>query len=66
MQTLGARWNTPSVLAWFGSGTPILFASVAHGTGHNIAGKGIANPAAMVEAVLRLSKATKSGNRAAA
>jgi 4-hydroxythreonine-4-phosphate dehydrogenase len=38
-------------------GTPILFASVAHGTGHDIAGKGIANPAAMIEAVLRLSKA---------
>ena len=37
-------------------GTPILFASVAHGTGHDIAGKGIANPAAMIEAVLRLSK----------
>ena len=32
-------------------GTPILFASVAHGTGHDIAGKGIANPAAMIEAV---------------
>jgi 4-hydroxythreonine-4-phosphate dehydrogenase len=43
-------------------GTPILFASVAHGTGHDIAGKGIANPAAMIEAILRLSKA----NRAAA
>jgi len=40
-------------------GTPILFASVAHGTGHDIAGKGIANPAAMVEAVLRLSKAKR-------
>jgi len=38
-------------------GTPILFASVAHGTGHDIAGKGVANPAAMIEAVLRLSKA---------
>jgi 4-hydroxy-L-threonine phosphate dehydrogenase PdxA len=38
-------------------GSPILFASVAHGTGHDIAGKGIANPAAMIEAVLRLSKA---------
>ena len=47
-------------------GTPILFASVAHGTGHDIAGKGIASPAAMIEAVLRLSKASKSGNRAAA
>jgi 4-hydroxy-L-threonine phosphate dehydrogenase PdxA len=40
-------------------GTPILFASVAHGTGHDIAGKGVANPAAMIEAVLRLSKAKR-------
>ncbi len=38
-------------------GSPILFASVAHGTGHDIAGQGIANPAAMIEAVLRLAKA---------
>jgi 4-hydroxythreonine-4-phosphate dehydrogenase len=38
-------------------GTPILFASVAHGTGHDIAGKGIANPAAMIEAVLRMANA---------
>jgi 4-hydroxythreonine-4-phosphate dehydrogenase len=43
-------------------GTPILFASVAHGTGHDIAGKGIANPAAMIEAVLMIAKA-KSGKR---
>src|SRR3954464_8008197 len=40
-------------------GTPILFASVAHGTRHDIAGKGIANPAAMIEAVLRMAKAKK-------
>jgi 4-hydroxythreonine-4-phosphate dehydrogenase len=45
-------------------GTPILFASVAHGTGHDIAGKGIANPAAMIEAVLRLSKAKRQTNSA--
>ena len=41
-------------------GTPILFASVAHGTGHDIAGKGIANPAAMIEAVMRVSKAKRT------
>src|SRR3954468_16740975 len=40
-------------------GTPILFASVAHGTGHDIAGKGIASPAAMIEAVLRMAKAKR-------
>jgi 4-hydroxythreonine-4-phosphate dehydrogenase len=38
-------------------GAPILFSSVAHGTGHDIAGKGIADPAAIIEAVLRVSMA---------
>jgi 4-hydroxythreonine-4-phosphate dehydrogenase len=41
-------------------GSPILFASVAHGTGHDIAGNGIANPAAMIEAVLMMAKAKQS------
>jgi len=41
-------------------GTPILFASVAHGTGHDIAGKGIADPAAMIEAVLMMAKAKQA------
>jgi 4-hydroxythreonine-4-phosphate dehydrogenase len=45
-------------------GSPILFASVAHGTGHDIAGKGVANPAAMIEAVLRLAKARRPVSRA--
>jgi 4-hydroxythreonine-4-phosphate dehydrogenase len=38
-------------------GTPILFASVAHGSAHDIAGKGVADPSAMIEAVLRLARA---------
>jgi 4-hydroxythreonine-4-phosphate dehydrogenase len=38
-------------------GTPILFSSVAHGSAHDIAGKGIADPAAMIEAVLRMAQA---------
>jgi 4-hydroxythreonine-4-phosphate dehydrogenase len=37
-------------------GSPILFSSVAHGSAHDIAGKGAADPRAMIEAVLRLSK----------
>jgi 4-hydroxy-L-threonine phosphate dehydrogenase PdxA len=37
-------------------GSPILFSSVAHGSAHDIAGKGIADPKAMIEAVVRLSK----------
>jgi 4-hydroxythreonine-4-phosphate dehydrogenase len=44
-------------------GSPILFASVAHGTGHDIVGKGIANPAALIEAVLRLSKARRFSSK---
>jgi 4-hydroxythreonine-4-phosphate dehydrogenase len=43
-------------------GTPILFASVAHGTGHDIAGKGVADPSAMIEAVLMMAKAKRSKN----
>jgi 4-hydroxy-L-threonine phosphate dehydrogenase PdxA len=38
-------------------GVPILFASVAHGSAHDIAGRGIASPKAMIEAVMRLSQA---------
>ena len=38
-------------------GSPILFSSVAHGSAHDIAGKGAADPKAIIEAVLRLSKA---------
>jgi 4-hydroxythreonine-4-phosphate dehydrogenase len=38
-------------------GSPILFSSVAHGSGHDIVGKGLASPAAMIEAVTRLAKA---------
>jgi 4-hydroxythreonine-4-phosphate dehydrogenase len=38
-------------------GSPILFASVAHGSAHDIAGRGVASPSAMIDAMLRLSKA---------
>jgi 4-hydroxy-L-threonine phosphate dehydrogenase PdxA len=38
-------------------GSPILFSSVAHGSGHDIVGKGVADPTAMIEAVTRLAKA---------
>jgi len=47
-------------------GAPILFASVAHGTGHDIAGKGVADPAAMIEALLRLSRVKRPANQSAA
>ena len=35
-------------------GSPILFSSVAHGSAHDIAGQGIAEPTAVIEAVRRL------------
>jgi len=38
-------------------GSPILFSSVAHGSGHDIVGKGVADPTAMIEAVTRLANA---------
>ncbi len=38
-------------------GTPVLFSSVAHGSGLDIAGKNLASPAAVIEAVERLAGA---------
>jgi 4-hydroxythreonine-4-phosphate dehydrogenase len=40
-------------------GTPVLFSSVAHGSAHDIAGKGVADPTAMVEAILRMAGARR-------
>jgi 4-hydroxythreonine-4-phosphate dehydrogenase len=37
-------------------GSPILFSSVAHGSAHDIAGKGLGDPGAMIEAITRLAK----------
>src|SRR3954451_9422473 len=51
-----AKVLAPNGTAALTIGTPILFSSVAHGSAHDIAGKGIASPNAMIEAVLRLSK----------
>jgi 4-hydroxythreonine-4-phosphate dehydrogenase len=38
-------------------GSPILFSSVAHGSGHDIVGKGSADPTAMIQAIMRLARA---------
>jgi 4-hydroxythreonine-4-phosphate dehydrogenase len=57
---IAAKLLAPNATAALSIGSPILFASVAHGTGHDIAGKGVADPAAMIEAVLRLSKADRT------
>jgi 4-hydroxythreonine-4-phosphate dehydrogenase len=56
---IAAKLLAPNATAALTIGTPILFSSVAHGSAHDIAGKGIASPAAMIEAVLLLSDVTK-------
>jgi 4-hydroxythreonine-4-phosphate dehydrogenase len=55
-----AKLVAPDMTTALTIGTPILFASVAHGTGYDIAGQGIASPNAIIDALLRLSKARRS------
>jgi 4-hydroxythreonine-4-phosphate dehydrogenase len=63
---IAAKLLAPNAAVALTIGTPILFASVAHGSAHDIAGQGVASPAAMIEAVLRMSKARRAGRRAVA
>ncbi len=42
-------------------GSPILFSSVAHGSAHDIAGKGAADAGAMIQAVTRLANVKAQG-----
>jgi 4-hydroxythreonine-4-phosphate dehydrogenase len=51
-----AKLLAPNATIAMTIGTPVLFASVAHGSAHDIAGKGVADPKAMIDAVLQLSK----------
>src|SRR4051794_5889138 len=39
-------------------GSPILFSSVAHGSGHDIVGQGLADPTAMIQAIMRLARSS--------
>jgi 4-hydroxythreonine-4-phosphate dehydrogenase len=52
-----AKLLAPNQTAGLAIGTPILFSSVAHGSAYDIAGKGVASPAAMIEAIKRLVNA---------
>jgi 4-hydroxy-L-threonine phosphate dehydrogenase PdxA len=52
---IAAKLLAPDTTAAVTIGSPILFSSVAHGSAHDSAGKGVANPKAMIEALLRLS-----------
>jgi 4-hydroxy-L-threonine phosphate dehydrogenase PdxA len=51
---VAAKLLAPNGAAALTIGTPVLFSSVAHGSALDIAGKGRADPAAMVEAITRL------------
>jgi 4-hydroxythreonine-4-phosphate dehydrogenase len=53
---IAAKLLAPNATAALTIGTPILFSSVAHGSAHDVAGKGVADPRAMIDAILRLSK----------
>ena len=55
---IAAKLLAPNAIAAVTIGTPILFSSVAHGSAYDIAGQGTANPQAMIESVLQLSKTT--------
>jgi len=52
-----AKLLAPNQTAGLAIGTPILFSSVAHGSAYDIAGKNLASPAAMIEAIKRLTNA---------
>jgi 4-hydroxy-L-threonine phosphate dehydrogenase PdxA len=54
---IAAKLQAPHATAGLAIGSPILFSSVAHGTGHDIVGKGVASPTAMIEAISRLAGA---------
>jgi 4-hydroxy-L-threonine phosphate dehydrogenase PdxA len=53
---IAAKLLAPDATVALAIGSPVLFSSVAHGSAHDIAGKGVASPKAMIEAVTRLTK----------
>lgn len=63
---IAAKVLAPQATVALTIGTPILFASVAHGTAHDIAGRGIADPRAMIEAVRQLTATSSFADGAGA
>src|SRR5262245_15581770 len=61
---IAAKLLAQNATAALAIGTPILFSSVAHGSAHDIAGKGVADPKAMIDAILRLAQAPSAQARA--
>jgi 4-hydroxy-L-threonine phosphate dehydrogenase PdxA len=60
---IAAKLLARNATAGLAIGSPILFSSVAHGSAHDIAGRGVASPRAMIEAICRLATAGPSANR---
>ncbi|GAA0498990.1 hypothetical protein CDO46_15055 [Pigmentiphaga sp. NML030171] len=59
---VAARVAAPNMAAAMSIGTPVVFSSVGHGTAMDIAGKGVANPEALVQALLHVSNTFPTGD----
>jgi 4-hydroxy-L-threonine phosphate dehydrogenase PdxA len=57
---IAAKLLARNATAGLAIGSPILFSSVAHGSAHDIAGKGLASAEAMIEAIRRLAAGSGS------
>lgn len=58
---VAARVAAPNMAAALTIGTPILFSSVGHGTAMDVAGKGVASPEALIQAMLQVTHAQPLG-----
>jgi 4-hydroxythreonine-4-phosphate dehydrogenase len=58
-----AKLQARRATAGLAIGSPILFSSVAHGSGHDIVGKGVADSTAMIQAIVRLAHANLTSGR---
>jgi 4-hydroxythreonine-4-phosphate dehydrogenase len=55
---VAAKLAAPHTVAALSIGTPVIFSSVGHGTAMDIAGKGVAHPEAMIQAVFQVANAS--------
>ena len=58
---VAARMAAPNMTAALALGTPVMFSSVGHGTAMDVAGKGVANPEAMILALLHVTNTYPAG-----
>lgn len=55
---VAAKLAAPHTVAALSIGTPVIFSSVGHGTAMDIAGKNMAHPEAMIQAVFQVANAS--------